>query len=150
MIVAGGGGLDTFRADNAPWAVGIGHYREEMSGPGPSEPLPAAPEVEPAEAAAVVDGGAHLLDVREDDEWRAGHAPAAAHLPMGELSARIAEVPRDRTVVCVCRVGGRSGAVAAALAGEGYDARNMSGGMLAWESAGLPVVTDDGQPGRTV
>lgn len=98
----------------------------------------------------MVEAGAHLLDVREDEEWRAGHAPAGTHLPMGEVSARISEVPVDLPIICVCRVGARSATVAAALAAGGYDARNLSGGMLAWESAGLPVVTDDGQPGRTI
>lgn len=98
----------------------------------------------------MVGAGAHLLDVREDEEWRAGHAPAATHLPMGEVAIRIAEVPIDRPIVCVCRVGGRSGAVAAALVAEGYEARNLTGGMLAWESAGLPIVTDGGHPGRTI
>jgi rhodanese-related sulfurtransferase len=109
---------------------------------------PSAPEVGPDEATAMVKEGAHLLDVREDEEWQAGHAPAARHLPMGQLSARLAEVPTDRTVVCVCRVGGRSGAVASALMAEGYDVRNLAGGMLAWEAVGLPVVTDDGDVGR--
>ncbi len=98
----------------------------------------------------MVETGAQLLDVREDEEWLAGHAPAATHLPMGEVPARIAEVGVGRPVICVCRVGGRSGAVAAALVAEGYDARNLTGGMLAWQSAGLPVVTDGGHPGRTI
>jgi rhodanese-related sulfurtransferase len=127
-----------------------GHYREGVPGPGPSASPPAVPEVEATEAAAMVEAGAQLLDVREDEEWLAGHAPTATHLPMGEVPARMGEVAVDRIVVCVCRVGGRSGAVAAALVSEGYDARNLSGGMLAWESAGLPVVTDGGQPGRTI
>lgn len=98
----------------------------------------------------MVEQGAHLLDVREDEEWQAGHAPAARHLPMGQLSGRLAEVPTDRTVVCVCRVGGRSGAVASALMAEGYDTRNLAGGMLAWAAAGLPVVTDGNDAGRVV
>ncbi len=69
---------------------------------------------------------------------------------MGQLGARLVEVPKDRTVVCVCRVGGRSAAVAAALIAEGYDARNLAGGMQAWAAEGLPVVTDDGAPGQVV
>jgi rhodanese-related sulfurtransferase len=69
---------------------------------------------------------------------------------MGLVPDRMAELPTDRTVVCVCRVGGRSGAVASALAEAGFDVRNVDGGMLAWESAGFPVVTDAGDPGRIV
>ena len=107
-------------------------------------------EIDPAGARLLVEAGAHLLDVREDNEWEAGHAVAAAHLPMGQVSGRIAEIPSDRTVVCVCRAGGRSGATAAALAGAGYDVRNLAGGMLAWELASLPVVTDDGGDGRII
>ena len=97
-----------------------------------------------------MESGAVLLDVREDDEWEAGHAPEAAHLAMGLVADQLAELPTDRTVVCICRVGGRSGAVASALAGAGYDVRNVAGGMLAWEAAGLPVVGGSGDHGRIV
>jgi rhodanese-related sulfurtransferase len=110
----------------------------------------AAVEIDPEEATRLVGAGALLLDVREDDEWEAGHAPHAVHLAMGLVADRIDEIPQDRTVVCVCRVGGRSGAVAGALAGAGYDVRNLAGGMLAWEQAALPVVTDDGGVGRVI
>jgi rhodanese-related sulfurtransferase len=114
-----------------------------------TSPAPVA-DVDPAEAGRLVAAGALLLDVREDDEWEAGHAPEAVHLAMGLVADRIGELPTDRTVVCVCRVGGRSGAVAAALAGAGFDVRNVDGGMLAWELAGFPVVTDDGTDGRVI
>lgn len=119
-----------------------------MAGTDSADASTPAPEVSPAEAVTLSESGAHLLDVREDGEWRAGHAPSARHLPMGEIGARLAEVPKDRVVVCVCRVGARSAAVAAALAGAGFDARNLAGGMQAWASEGLPVVTDDGGAGQ--
>jgi rhodanese-related sulfurtransferase len=108
------------------------------------------PEIDPGSARRLVDGGAFLLDVREDEEWHAGHSPDAVHVAMGTVAERIDQIPADRTVVCICRVGGRSGAVAGALAEAGYDVRNVEGGMLAWEAAGLPVVTDAGDPGRIV
>jgi len=111
---------------------------------------PSVPGLGPEEARRLVGTGAILVDVREDDEWDAGHAPDAIHLAMGLVADRMGELPSDRTVVCVCRVGGRSGAVAAALGGAGYDARNLEGGMLAWEQAGLPVVLSDGGTGRVV
>lgn len=89
---------------------------------------------------------AYLLDVREDDEWAAGHAPGAVHLPMMELPARLAEVPQDRDVVVVCRVGGRSGQVVAYLRRQGWDnVSNLDGGMLGWAAAGRPVIADDGR-----
>jgi rhodanese-related sulfurtransferase len=111
---------------------------------------PAIPEVGPTEARRLVEEGGFLLDVREVEEWDAGHAPEAAHLPMGEVADRLDELPKDRVVVCMCRVGGRSGAVAAALADAGFEVRNAGGGMLAWEAEGLPVVTDAGGTGRII
>jgi rhodanese-related sulfurtransferase len=107
-------------------------------------------DIGPDEAVALLDAGAFLLDVRENEEWAAGHAPQATHVPMGEIQDRASELPVDRTVVCMCRVGGRSGAVAKALVVGGYDVRNVDGGMLAWAAAGLPVITDAGAPGEVV
>jgi rhodanese-related sulfurtransferase len=107
-------------------------------------------DIDPTEANRLVSEGALLLDVREDDEWDAGHAPEAVHLAMGLVSERIEELPTDRTIVCVCRVGGRSGAVAQALLGAGYDVRNVGGGMLAWEAVALPVVDGHGEAGRVI
>jgi len=106
--------------------------------------------LDPGGALGAVDEGALLLDVREVGEWSEGHAPGAVHVPMGQLAGRIDEVPTDRTVVCVCRVGGRSMAVANDLAVAGYDVHNLEGGMLAWELAGLPVVNSGGGPGRII
>jgi rhodanese-related sulfurtransferase len=92
-------------------------------------------------ARQLVEQGAILLDVREDHEWQAGHAPEATHLPMSRIGASVAELPADRLIVCVCHVGARSAAVAEALNNAGYSATNLAGGMNAWEAAGLPVVT---------
>lgn len=93
-----------------------------------------------------VGADAYLLDVREADEWEAGHAPSAIHLPMMEIPLRMAEVPRDRDVVVVCRVGGRSGQVVAYLRQQGWEnVSNLDGGMVRWAAAGRPVVADDGR-----
>ncbi len=92
-----------------------------------------------------------LLDVREPHEWQAGHAPQAWHLPLGQLDDRLAELPRDRQIITVCRSGRRSALAASQLTAQGYQAVNLSGGMTAWAAAGLPVVTaTDGGPGRIV
>jgi len=115
-----------------------------------SDPSPVVVDVDPAATLRLLEAGAFLLDVREDDEWHAGHAPEAVHVVMGAVPDRTAELPSDRTIVCICRVGGRSGAVALALAGAGYDVRNVGGGMLAWEGAGYPVVSESGDPGRII
>jgi rhodanese-related sulfurtransferase len=98
----------------------------------------------------LITAGAVLVDVREDDEWAAGHAPQATHLAMSRLSAAPVDLPVDRTVVCVCHRGGRSAAVAQALNAAGWTAVNLSGGMTAWQAAGLPVLTDAGTPGEVV
>lgn len=94
--------------------------------------------------------GALLLDVREQEEWDAGHAPDAVHVPLHDVPARLAELPTDRPVDVVCHYGGRSAQATAWLLQQGVDARNVDGGMDAWERAGLPVVTDDGTPGQVV
>ena len=105
----------------------------------------------PSVTAAQVDDGAYLLDVREPDEWEAGHAPGAHHLPMMEIPARLAEVPADAEVVVVCRSGGRSGQVTSYLMGNGWDnVRNLDGGMQSWAAAGREIVSENGQPARVL
>jgi len=85
-----------------------------------------------------------LLDVREDDEWAAGHAPDAVHVPMTELAARLDEVPEADPLYVICRSGGRSQRVAQYLNANGWDAINVAGGMSAWAAVGLPVVSETG------
>jgi rhodanese-related sulfurtransferase len=91
------------------------------------------------------DGTVLLLDVREPDEWAAGHAPGAVHVPLAELDP--ATLPGDRPIVAVCRSGNRSGTAAARIGAAGLRVRNMAGGMNAWAEAGQPVVRDDGSTG---
>jgi rhodanese-related sulfurtransferase len=100
------------------------------------------PEVAPTE----VGDDALLLDVRDPQEWDAGHAPGATHLPMMQIPTRMDEVPRDRDVVVICRVGARSAQVVSYLRAQGWDrVANLAGGMFAWEAAGRPVIRDDGR-----
>ena len=88
-----------------------------------------------------------LLDVREDDEWAAGHAPGAVHIPLGDLPQRLADVPEvDGELPVVCRSGGRSGRAVAWLAQQGYDVVNVDGGMKQWEAAGKRLIGDAAQP----
>jgi rhodanese-related sulfurtransferase len=108
------------------------------------------PEVGPAEAARLTAEGAVLLDVRESKEWDAGHAPAATLLPMSRLQDEQHVIPRDRTIVAICRSGARSGRVTLALNAAGYDAVNVAGGMKEWAATGLPVITDAGTPGQVI
>jgi len=94
--------------------------------------------------AASVPDDAWLLDVREDDEWAAGHVPGATHIPLGQLGGRAAEVPRSVTIYVICRSGHRSARAAFALASSGWDAVNVAGGMQDWAAAGRPMTADSG------
>src|SRR5215218_3258130 len=69
-----------------------------------------------------------VLDVREDDEWVHGHIEGATHIPMGDVPARLEELPEGDPLYVACRGGGRSGRVAAWLNANGYDAVNVGGG----------------------
>lgn len=91
-----------------------------------------------------------LLDVREPEEFAAGHAPTAVHVPLGELERRLDELGGSTVVVCVCRSGVRSAAAAGFLRANGRDARNLTGGMLAWAAEGLAVTTPTGDPGTVL
>lgn len=86
-----------------------------------------------------------ILDVREDDEWAAGHAPNAVHIALGELPARVDELPKaEGSLPVVCRSGGRSSRAVAWLAGNGYDVTNVDGGMKQWSADGKQIVSDAG------
>lgn len=83
-----------------------------------------------------------LLDVREDDEWAAGHLPGSHHMPLAEVPARLDELPPDGAITVVCRSGGRSDRAAAWLQRNGYDAESLSGGLNRWAAQGGTLVSD--------
>ncbi len=100
---------------------------------------PMTPEVPVHEVA----DDALMVDVREQNEWDLGHAPGAVHIPLGDLPARLGELPEsDGSLAIVCRSGNRSGRATAWLAQQGFDAVNVAGGMLAWQSSGKPLVAE--------
>lgn len=96
----------------------------------------------PSVPAADLPPEASLLDVREADEWAAGRAPGARHLPMSELANRLGEIPGDDPLYVVCRSGARSGRVVGYLTAQGYPAVNVEGGMQAWAALGREIVAD--------
>jgi rhodanese-related sulfurtransferase len=102
------------------------------------------PDTVPEVLSADLPAGAFLLDVREDDEWAAGHAPDAVHVRLGELGARVGELPRDREVYVICRTGARSAYATQALTGGGLNAINVADGMTGWAVAGRPMISEDG------
>jgi rhodanese-related sulfurtransferase len=103
-----------------------------------------------ADARDAVGDGAVLVDVRGRDEWRAGHAMQATHIPLTQLTKRLIELPADGKIILVCRSGHRSVLGAVVLQRKGAQVSNITGGMNAWAAAGLLVVTDDGAAGRSV
>lgn len=85
-------------------------------------------------------GELSLLDVRGTDEWGSGHVPGAAHIYVGHLEQRLAEVPRDRPLAVMCNVGRRASLGASILQRAGFpEVYNVLGSMTAWRAAGYPV-----------
>jgi len=79
-----------------------------------------------------------LLDVRQPEEYRFGHIPDSILIPLGELSKRMNEVPKDREIVCICASGHRSIPAARQLIAAGYPA-SLENGMIAWQMAKLSI-----------
>ena len=86
-----------------------------------------------------------VIDVREPVEWHHGHIQGALHIPLGELTSRLGEVPEGQTLV-VCKVGARSARAVQWLTQQGRAAVNLEGGLLAWEAAGRALVSETGRP----
>lgn len=89
--------------------------------------------------AAALDQSVPVVDVREPDEFREGHVPGAVNIPMGQLTARLNEIDRDRPVHVVCASGNRSSAMTDVLTAHGFDAVNVVGGTSAWIRSGRPT-----------
>lgn len=110
----------------------------------PTTPPAELVQISPAEAVKQTRSGAIVLvDVREPDE-RKKLAPAVEflHVPVGDIDARMGELPTDRPLAFVCRSGKRSTKAATAAAAAGLDVRNVTGGMTAWYDADLPTIKE--------
>lgn len=124
---------------------GCGSTASPAAGPAAAAPVVAAPLNLPVTIDAKTVNSLRnnpdvvLIDVREDYEFAAGHIPEATLIPLGQLSSRLNEIPKDKTVVAVCRSGNRSGQATQLLRQAGFDAHNMDGGMISWEQAGFDV-----------
>jgi rhodanese-related sulfurtransferase len=101
-------------------------------------------QIGPQEAAAAAEAGALLVDVREPDEWDAGHIAGAVHIPLGDLGDGLRGLDPTRRTVFVCRVGARSDVAATVADRAGFASpANLAGGMQAWEAEGLPMEPHD-------
>lgn len=96
-------------------------------------------EVDISALARAWEAGAPVLDVREDDEFVRAHVPRAQWIPLGELPARVAEVPAEETVYVICASGNRSKRGAEILEASGRSAVSVAGGTKGWLQAGHPV-----------
>jgi rhodanese-related sulfurtransferase len=99
-------------------------------------------EISVAEAVAKREAGAFILDVRQLEEWNEVHIPDATLIPLGELAARVGELPRDQEIVVVCRSGNRSAMGRDILRAAGFtQVTSMAGGVPGWQAAGHPIAT---------
>ncbi|MEN9715363.1 MAG: hypothetical protein RJA35_830 [Actinomycetota bacterium] len=96
-------------------------------------------EVSIEDLAREIENGSYVLDVREDDEWAAGHVPSAHHIPLGDLESRIDEVEDGARVFVICRSGVRSQKGADILFNNGIDAVSVAGGTMGWIESGRAV-----------
>ena len=102
------------------------------------------PDTVPEVLSADLPAGVFLLDVREDDEWTAGHAPEAVHVRLGDLGARAGELPLDRELYVICRSGHRSAYAAQMQTAGGFSTVNVADGMTGWAVAGRPMISENG------
>ncbi len=106
--------------------------------------MSSAIEIGPEIAAELLRQGAEFIDVREEYERTAGYIPGTRHIELERLASQAATIDRERPVVFQCRLGARSAMAAKAFRADGFDAYTLTGGILAWVGAGLPIEPEDG------
>ena len=100
-------------------------------------------EVSAAELESALASGARLYDVREPDEYAAGHVPGAVLIPLGTVADHVEEFRGDGLAYVICKSGGRSMKACEILAGEGLDVVNVAGGTMGWVTSGRGTVIGD-------
>jgi rhodanese-related sulfurtransferase len=102
-------------------------------------------ELTPAQVREALEkGDIELIDVREPYEWEAGRIPGATHIELERLASRADEVPTDRPIVFMCRLGVRSAMAMQAFRASGWDAYHLGGGIQRWANEGMPLEPADG------
>lgn len=104
-----------------------------------------AHELTPSQVKEALDkGDIVLVDVREPYEWEAGRIPGAMHIELERLASRAGDVPTDRPVVFMCRLGVRSAMAMQAFRASGWDAYHLGGGIQGWADRGYPLEPEGG------
>lgn len=98
--------------------------------------------VSAAEAVDLVANGALVVDVRRQFEWDRVHIPGAVHMPLEVLPQRCIDLPDDRLLITFCTGGLRSAGAANLLVEAGFDAVNMTLGLVDWRRAGGPLISN--------
>lgn len=91
------------------------------------------------DAQALLNAGALLVDVREAYERKTQYIPGSKALPLSEINNKWQQLPKDKELIIQCRTGNRSARAASFLAKQGLNVKNLSGGLLAWQAAQLPI-----------
>ncbi|MDE0845373.1 MAG: rhodanese-like domain-containing protein [Actinomycetota bacterium] len=99
------------------------------------------PEISVNELAQKLLNGAFLIDVRELDEWIAERVPEVPLIPLGEITDRLADFPKEGEVFIICRSGARSATACQFLRSNDVNAINVAGGTLAWIASGQDVAS---------
>lgn len=102
-------------------------------------------ELSPERVAELLAEGCQVIDVREDYEREAGYVEGTRHIELERLPSQAKTIDKERPVVFLCRLGARSGMATQAFRASGYDAYNLSGGITAWNAAGLPLAPEGGR-----
>ena len=114
-----------------------------LSGQGSGQGL--SREVNTDQEYEMYQNGAFVVDVRTQEEWDEYHAPNTTLIPLDQLQSRLAEIPKDREILVVCRSGNRSQQGRDILLAAGYNATSMAGGLKEWYAKGYPV---EGKPAQ--
>jgi rhodanese-related sulfurtransferase len=108
--------------------------------------MSAIPSLTVDELPLPIPDGVTVVDVREPIEWQQAHVPGSVHIPLGQLVARVDELPADDRIVVVCAVGARSARAVEFLVQHGHDAVNLDGGLVEWQAAGRELVSGEDRP----
>lgn len=108
-----------------------------------TQPIPSVSVTEAAERlGATTQPTPLLVDVREPSEFGMLRVAGAVLMPLSTFTSHFEELPRDRPLLIMCAVGGRSARATEFLMANGYpDTHNVAGGITGWNAAGLPVRT---------